>query len=131
MHVICQQLVHGVPVRSWRKPQNFVGNRTQLQADALGLHVLHDVRVLCQGEAVPDALRAQQKSVNQVTIRVGAHVQRLATVKQERNIEFLLGTFLLEVEQFGDVRLDRVAFCLFPDQVKTYSTLSIISRTKI
>lgn len=120
MHIVGQQLVHGVSICSRCEPQNLVGNRAQLQADALGLHVLHNIRMLCQGKAMPYALRPQQKSVDQIAIRVGAHIQRLAAVEQEGDIELLLGALFLEFEQFGDKGLDRIAWCLFTNKVKPY-----------
>lgn len=87
--------------------------------------MLHDIRVLCKCKTVPDALCAQQQRVDQITIRVGAHVECFSAVEEEGDLNIRFCAVLLKLEEFGDEFLDRVSCGFFADQVETSTTISI------
>ena len=78
-----------MPADAGRKTENLVGYRADLDADAALLHLVHDVRVARQGEAVANTLRTEEEGVHKVAVGLGANVKRLAAMEEERN--FLAG----------------------------------------
>jgi uncharacterized metal-binding protein YceD (DUF177 family) len=69
-----------MPTDPRRQSQDLIRDGADLDTDTALLHLGHDVGVARQGEAVADALRAEQQGVEQVAVGVGADVERLATV---------------------------------------------------
>jgi hypothetical protein len=88
----------------WRQAEDLVGDGAELDADPLFLHLLHDPRVPGHGIPVADPLRAEQDGVEEVPVRRGTILQRLAAVEQERDLDPRLLAVGLELEElFGEV----------------------------
>jgi hypothetical protein len=66
-----------------------------------------------EGEAVADALGAEQQRVHEVAVRVGADVERLAAVEEEG--DFYVGGLAegLELQELGTEGLERLALAFF------------------
>lgn len=54
VHVVRQQVINCMPADSWSETQDFVGDRANLDADIVLLHLLHDIWMPSQCEAVAD-----------------------------------------------------------------------------
>jgi hypothetical protein len=67
-----------------REAEDLVGDGADLDANVALLHLGHDIGVPRQGETVADALGSEEESVHQVSIGVGANVERLPAVEEER-----------------------------------------------
>lgn len=76
-----------MPADPGRQAQDFVRDGADLDADVAAAHLVHDKRVPRQGEAVPDAARPEQQRVHQVSVRVGTHVESLAAVEEEGDVD--------------------------------------------
>ena len=109
-----------MPADARRQSEDLVGDGAELDADFVFFHLLHDVRVPGQGEAVADAFCAEQQGVVEVAVGVGALVERLAAVEEEGDGYVVGGAFGLELEElFGEVA-QRMAFALLADEVEAY-----------
>lgn len=73
-----------MPTDPRRQPQDLIRDGTDLDTHAALLHLGHNVGMARESEAVADALRAEQQGVEQVAVGIGADVERLAAVQQER-----------------------------------------------
>ena len=104
-----------MPAHAGRETENLVGYGADLDADAALLHLVHDIWVARQGEAVPDTLRAKEEGVHKVAVCLGADVERLAAVEEERNV--LAGGLAegLELQELLPEGVEGLAFALFAD----------------
>lgn len=107
-----------------RKTQDLVGNWAQFETNAALLHELHHVRVLCEREAMPDALRLEKQGIDQIAVRISSHIQGLTAVKQEGDFQFSSFAVLLELEKLGDKVLDGSALGFFANKIETYYIVS-------
>lgn len=117
-HILGQQAVDGVAADAGGEAEDLVGDGADLDADIALLHHPHDARVARQGKAVADALRAQDQRVDEVAVRVGADVERLAAVEQEGYLHALLRAFRLEPDELVSEVPQGPALALFSDQIE-------------
>lgn len=68
-----------------------------------------------EGEAVADALGAEQQGVDQVAVGVGADIQRLAAVEQEGDVGPGSRAEVLELEKLLREVFERPALALLAD----------------
>jgi hypothetical protein len=66
-----------------------------------------------EGEAVADALGAEQQRVHEVAVRVGANVERLAAVEEEGDLYVGGLAEGLELQELGTEGLERLALAFF------------------
>lgn len=114
-HVIRQQAIHGMATHPGGQAQDLVGDGADLDADTALLHPAHDVGMARQGEAVADALRAEQQGVEQIAVGVGADVERLAAVQEEGDLDLRGLAEGLEPKELLREGFEGLAFAFFAD----------------
>jgi hypothetical protein len=98
-----------------REAEDLVGDGADLDADVALLHLSHDIRVPRQGEAVADALGSEEEGVHQVSVGVGANVERLAAVEEKRDFYFGSLAERLESQELLSEVLEWLAFAFLTD----------------
>lgn len=126
-HIVGQQAVDGVAAHAGREAEDLVGDGADLDADAALLHLVHDVGVARQGEAVADALRAEQQRVEEVAVRVGADVERLAAVEEERDLDVGRLAEGLELQELAGEGFERLAFAFLADEIEAWKPVVVVS----
>ena len=109
-----------------RQAEDLVGDGADLDADAALPHLVHDVGVAREGEAVADALRAEQQRVEQVAVRVGADVERLAAVEEEGDLDVGGLAEGLELQELAGEGFERLAFAFLADEVETWRVVRLV-----
>lgn len=79
-----------------------------------------------QGEAVADALRAEQQRVEQVAVRVGADVERLAAVEEEGDLDVGRLAEGLKLQELAGEGFERLAFALLADEVEAWEPVVVV-----
>lgn len=102
MYIVRQQRVQSMAANPRRQPQHLIRHGAKLHAHVPALHLLHDVGVPRQREAVANALCAEEQRVVDVPVRLRAQLERLAAVEEEGDVDPVLLAFPAELEELRD-----------------------------
>lgn len=108
-----------MPVDPRRQAQDLVRDGTHLEANALLLHTLHDVRVPGEREPMPYPLGLEQQSVQEILVRFRARLEGFAAVKQKRDFDLCLLTVPLKFKKLRDKFLEWFGLGFFADEIES------------
>lgn len=109
-----------------RKAKHLVRDRAHLDHDAFLLDLLHELRVLVQREAMPNASRVEENGVKQVRIRAVAVSQRLSRVEKEWQGDVVSLHLLLKPDQLGRQVRQRTAEIFLRNQIITAEQFRVV-----